>query len=377
MRSKCIAFLVAAAIGLGTFTTARAVPANEGKPIDVVLCLDVSGSMQGLINSAKIKLWDIVNELAKVKPTPQLRVALYSYGHSTYDPKAGWVRKDIDLTTDLDEVYKKLNALNINGGEEYVARVSLTALTEQKWSDDKDALRLVFVCGNEAVDQDREVKLNVVSDMAKKKGVIINTIYCNWGKPGEELGWKTFASDSAGKYAMIEHNQRVVQIDTPYDKDLMTLNNKLNDTFLAFGRREALEKKENQVRQDANANAAGAPAGASRVQAKGGALYKNSDWCVVSRAMDDPKFDITKVPEAELPEEFKKVKPEERKAYLEKKIAERKKIQQEIADVSTKRTKYLNEEMKKHASDADKQLDTALKVMIKEQAGAKGIKIPD
>ena len=131
--------------------TAKANPADQGRHVDVVLCLDVSGSMDGLVNSAKVKLWDIVNELAKVKPAPQLRVGLYSYGHTTYDPKAGWVRKESDLTTDLDEVYKKLNGLTINGGEEYVARVCHYALTDQKWAEGKDALRLIFVCGNEQI----------------------------------------------------------------------------------------------------------------------------------------------------------------------------------------------------------------------------------
>ena len=43
----------------------------EGKAIDLVICLDVSGSMDGLIDSAKIRLWDIVNELARIKPTPE------------------------------------------------------------------------------------------------------------------------------------------------------------------------------------------------------------------------------------------------------------------------------------------------------------------
>src|SRR6266542_6074105 len=78
------------------------------KPIDVVICLDTSNSMDGLIGSAKKKLWDIVNDLAKAKPTPQLRVALYSYGNDTYDSKTGWVRKDVDLTNDLDKVSEKL-----------------------------------------------------------------------------------------------------------------------------------------------------------------------------------------------------------------------------------------------------------------------------
>ena len=81
--------------------------------------------MRGLIDSARIKIWDIVNDLAKAKPTPYLRVALYTYGGSgpDYPAQAGWVRKELDLTTDLDELYKALNAPKRAGSTEYVARV--------------------------------------------------------------------------------------------------------------------------------------------------------------------------------------------------------------------------------------------------------------
>src|SRR5437868_5903804 len=112
---------------------------TAAKPIDVVVCLDVSSSMDGLIASAKLKLWDVVNDLARARPAPDLRVALYSYGHNGYDPNAGWVRKELDLTTDLDEVYRQLNRLAANtvrGGDEYVARVCRDALRDQKWSAD-------------------------------------------------------------------------------------------------------------------------------------------------------------------------------------------------------------------------------------------------
>src|SRR3954468_6404974 len=93
-------------------------PAPAGKPraVDVVLALDTSNSMDGLIDSAKRKVWAIVNDLAKIDPAPTLRVALYSYGNDTYDAKAGWVRKDLDLTGDLDAVYKQLFALTTQGG---------------------------------------------------------------------------------------------------------------------------------------------------------------------------------------------------------------------------------------------------------------------
>ena len=87
--------LALALLGLAAAPQAEACgPKRAGKAIDVVICLDVSNSMDGLIASAKTKLWDIVNDLARAKPTPNLRVALYSYGNDGYDAKIGWVRKE-------------------------------------------------------------------------------------------------------------------------------------------------------------------------------------------------------------------------------------------------------------------------------------------
>ena len=46
---------------------------DQSRQIDVVLALDVSGAMSGLIDSAKQRLWDIVNELGRAQPQPELR----------------------------------------------------------------------------------------------------------------------------------------------------------------------------------------------------------------------------------------------------------------------------------------------------------------
>src|SRR5262245_9153733 len=199
--------LSAAVLLLGALPVHAQPAAEVGKPIDVAICLDVSGSMQGLMNSTKVKLWDIVNELARAKPTPNLRVALYSYGHNSYEPAKGWVRKDADLTTDLDEVYKKLNALTINGGEEYVARVTRDALNELKWSEDASALRLIFVAGNEPATQDPDVKLETVAALAGKKGVLINTIYCGNPDNAEAAGWRDYAAMAKGRFASIDQDR--------------------------------------------------------------------------------------------------------------------------------------------------------------------------
>src|SRR5262245_24573124 len=140
---RIAAFVSAVALAVGVALPLRAdeaKPADKpaevkevvGKPIDLVICLDVSGSMDGLIASAKIQLWNIVNELARIKPTPNLRVAVYSYGATRFKAEKGWVNKEVDLTEDLDDVYRVLNGLKTGGGDEYVARVTKTAIEEQK-----------------------------------------------------------------------------------------------------------------------------------------------------------------------------------------------------------------------------------------------------
>jgi len=48
---------------------------NGAKRVDLVIALDTSSSMDGLIDAARQKLWDVVNLLSHAKPTPVLRRA--------------------------------------------------------------------------------------------------------------------------------------------------------------------------------------------------------------------------------------------------------------------------------------------------------------
>ncbi len=376
-RSWFARLMLAFAVVVGSSSLVPAAPVKPEAPdVDVVLCLDVSGSMNGLIDSAKARLWDIVNDLGKVKPTPNLRVALYSYGHTTYPADKGWVRKEIDLTTDLDAVYQKLTALTINGGTELVARVTRDALEEQKWSPNKKALRLIFVCGNEPADQDKQVTLKSVADRALKQDVIINTIYCGLDNHPEAQGWKDFAKMCEGRFVSINQNQGTVAVATPYDKELATLSSQLNTTYVAYGRL-GKEKAENQQRQDEAVKKLGSGAAAARGVTKGGALYRNSEWDLVDRCKEDAKFDVTKMPVEQLPEVMRKMKPEERVKYIKDKQAEREKLQKEIAALNAKRAEYIRTEAKKQATQADKALDEAVRGTVRDQAAKKGIKIPD
>ena len=91
---------------------------------------------------------------------------------------------------------------------------------------------------------------------------------------------------------------------------------------------------------------------------------------------DDPKFDVKSVKEEDLPEEMRKLKPDERVEYLKKKAAERDAIKKEIEAVAAKRQKHLDEEARKQPkTEGEQALDEALKGIIRDQAAAKGFTV--
>ena len=137
-RLAALAAFFAPCLGAAADTLA---PNDARRDVDVVIALDVSGSMEGLIESAKQRLWDITNELARARPVPALRVAILTYGNPTYGEQAGYVRVDLPFTADLDAVNATLFAFRTDGGEEYVARAIQTSLDSLQWSPESDALR--------------------------------------------------------------------------------------------------------------------------------------------------------------------------------------------------------------------------------------------
>src|SRR5690606_16504359 len=175
---------------------AAAAHAEDTEPrrdVDLVLALDVSTSMDGLIESAKQRLWDVANELAQARPTPNLRVALLTYGNPSYGEQSGFVRIDLPFTADLDAVSERLFALGTNGGQEYVARVLHASLASLEWSGAQDALQMIFVAGNESAAQDPRIPIEHAVSTAAARGIVVNAVYC--GREGDAIAatWQRVA----------------------------------------------------------------------------------------------------------------------------------------------------------------------------------------
>ncbi len=378
IRTIILAVVVVIALTLVvSFTFAADPPAKPavaadketpGRTVDLAICLDTSNSMDGLIDSAKQKLWAVVNELATAKPHPKFRVALYQYGNDGLNRESGWVERVCDLTDDLDTIYGKLFALKTHGGTEYVARVIKNATEDLKWSGDKNALKIIFVAGNEPATQDEATnKLQDVCTAAASKGIIVNTIYC--GKQ-DEGGWADAARWADGQYASIDQDKGTVVISTPYDKKLADLSVKVNETYVPYGK-AGKDGLGNQAAQEGNAASVGSVAHAQRAAAKSSGLYNNARWDLVD-ASGEKDFDLAKVAEEDLPDNMKKMTAEERAKYVQEQAKNRAAVQQEIKELSAKREESVKQQMADKGLKEDSSFDAALRDAIRKQASAKG-----
>jgi hypothetical protein len=349
---------------LSALTTLPAPP----RPVDLAICLDTSGSMEGLIESAKQKLWAIVNELATAQPTPRLRVALLTYGNTGHNARQGWVQVDVALTDDLDMVSQKLFALRTDGGEEYVGRV-LDRAAGLEWTDSDDALKLVVVAGNESADQDKEVSFRDACRGLIARGIMVNSIYCGWETHDDALLWHEVARLADGQFACIDQNSGTVVVETPFDIELSSLSSALNETYIPVGM-EGAAGFVNQQAQDANASAASAAAGASRAQTKAQGIY-NCSWDLVD-ACRNGQMKIGDVETADLPDNMRTMSIQERGAYVDEMYRKRSAIQALINDLAAKRQAVVEAHMKDRALDDSKSFDQALRRAVREQAAKKG-----
>lgn len=344
---------------------------KENNIVKIALLLDTSNSMDGLINQAKAQLWDIVNQFSYAKcgkgHRPSLQIALYQYGNDGLSSREGYIQQVIGFSSDLDEISEKLFSLSTNGGEEYCGQVIHTSLRQLDWGKNPDNLKMIFIAGNEPFTQGKLNYRDAVTN-AREKDVIVNTIFCGNYQQGINTDWKKGATLTGGEYMAIDHNKRIVHIDTPYDDVIIKLNSKLNSTYISYGAMGSA-KLQLQSRQDDNAMEMEEAVAVKRAVSKSSGMYNNSTWDLID-ASEDEEFDVASINKEELPIALRNKSKAELTALISEKKAERKRIQKEIKDLNAKRESYINKQAKQEKGE----LENALLKAIKRQAATKKFK---
>ena len=337
------------------------------KFIKVALLLDTSNSMDGLIDQAKAQLWDIVSELSFAKcgnEKPNLQIALYEYGNDNLNSDEGYIRQVLGFSSDLDEISKQLFSLTTNGGNEFCGHVIQTSLNQLTWGTHENDLKLIFIAGNEPFTQGK-INYRDATKQAHQNNVSVNTIFCGDYQQGITTYWKDGADRTHGNYMAINHNDVTTYIATPYDEQILKLNQKLNKTYVAYGS-AGKQKMMEQAEQDINAKGYSDANAVSRTVSKSSHLYKNSSWDLVDAA-EDAAFEYETLKKEELPHELKDKSTSEIKQYIEAKSRERSNIQKEIQQLNEKRRKYILSQQNQKSNG----LENAMMTAIKSQASKK------
>ena len=351
---------------------------KNGPKIQAAILLDVSNSMDGLIEQAKAQLWTMVNVMGKAKcngETPQIEIALYEYGRDNNDLKKGYVKQITPFTSDLDNLSQKLFQLTTNGGQEYCGYVIHTSLNELNWDTASANYKVIFISGNEDFLQGN-ISYTLACTEAKNKGVIVNTIYCGDRLQGIKEHWNLLGECGNGSFTNINSDAKPEDIPTPYDSTLITLNNKLNGTYLSYGYM-GRSKKELQAGMDVANSNINSYAGVNRAVSKSSSkTYNNSSWDLVDAKADDNKI-LEKVDFKTLPDSLQKKSKAELEVIVNQKSTERASIQKEMQNVNTKREAYIAAEKikKAKAGNNSQTLESEVEKIIREQAKRFNMKI--
>lgn len=342
--------------------------ATASQKIQVAILLDVSNSMDGLIQQAKAQLWNMVSVMGKVKcanGNPNIEIALYEYGRSTNDLKAGYVKQITGFTSDLDQLSQDLFKLTTNGGNEYCGHVIYTSLDELKWDSLSSSYKVIFIAGNEDFLQG-DIQYTQSCDKAKRKGVIVNTIYCGDRMQGIREHWNLGGECGDGSFTNINQNARIEDIPTPYDTTLVTLNQKLNSTYIGYG--DFGITKSYRMDNADRVNGFSSSVSAKRITVKGNnKLYKNPSWDLVDANADDSTI-VSKVDMKTLPDSLKNKSRVELREIVDNKTKERAVIQKEILTVSSQREKYIEVEKSKSVTTNNTQtLETEIEKIVRSQ----------
>ena len=347
------------------------VPADAPR-IEAVFVLDTTGSMSGLIEGAKQKIWSIANQLASAQNGPQVRLGLIGYR----DRGDHYVTRRFDLSEDVDALYAQLRQFSADGGgdgPESVNQALHEAVTRIGWSTDQGVYRVIFLVGDAPphMDYSNDVPYPKSVELAKAKGIVINAIQCGRDVNTARI-WQTIAASGQGAFSAIAQDGGMVAIATPMDDELGRLNTELAATALGYG---SAADKDDLLGKMERALAAAPAAVASRLSylsKKGGKL--NSGRPDLVDAVGSGEVALEEVPNEALPGEMQEMSRDEQHVYLRQKTAERETLRQRIATLAEQRDAYVaKEQAKLEAEGKGDGFDAEVMESIRKQAVDYGI----
>jgi hypothetical protein len=344
--------------------------------IEVVFVLDTTGSMSGLIEGAKQKIFSIASRIATGKPTPRLKVGLVAYR----DVGDEYVTKRFDLSEDLDTVFTHLRQFRADGGgdtPEHVGRGLGEAVSKMSWSDNRETMKIIFLVGDAPpAERGDQWSFKHWAKQARERRIVVNTVRC--GGDGETAtAWKYAAKLTDGTFDTIGQEGGMLAVATPYDAELAKVNAEIAAKTLYTGSVAVQAANRGRAAQMAEL----APeAAAERIsymkKARSGGSAMGAKVASSAPAAVGGAVDLVEKPEAlasvdadELPAELQGLKKEEQAAKVKQLADERKALEEKAAKLAAERDEW----RAKNVAEKRDSFDDNVMKSVKAQAASYGV----
>lgn len=359
-------------------TLAQTPDSTQEKPrLEMVFVLDTTGSMGGLLDGAKQKIWSIVNNVLKSPNHPSVRVGLVAYR----DHGDAYVTKVTPLTADLDKVYGTLMDYRAEGGgdtPEDVRQALADGVHRAGWSLRAPHLaQVLFLVGDAPPHDDygQEPSTLGTAAQAVRAGLVVNTIECG---PAEDTraAWQSIARHGEGGFFAIAEDGGIQSIPTPYDKPLAALGAKMGQTYVAYGGSAGgrRAKASGAAAMEARVTAA-APASAAADRAVNKAINGNAYDGDLLQGLENGSVRLESVKEDALPDDLRKLPPAARKQEVLRRLAARRAMRTQVLQLSQKRDAYLAAASKKRSGGKLSGFDAAVNAALRKELAPKGIRL--
>jgi hypothetical protein len=216
-------------------------PSRSREVIDVVFCLDLSGSTNGLIDDVRERIWEVINQVNSYRPAPEFRIGVVGFSRPSFGAKTGYVKILQDLTGDFDQLNHELYKLkpSIEKGDQLVGQALKVSIKNMSWSGESGSLKVIYLVGNGMVNMGYNNDYRDACEMAVKNNIIINTLYCRTRNNAEkELpGWREIARLSGGEQHDIRIHKRTPLVLTSPDLiEFRQLAANFSATYLYYGK---------------------------------------------------------------------------------------------------------------------------------------------
>jgi Mg-chelatase subunit ChlD len=183
-----------------------------GKPsIDVVFCVDSTGSMADEIQVIQEKIKDMAARIKSGQPVPYVRFGLVTYRDRGDD----YIVKKWDFTDNINKFQSNVNTLVADGGgdtKEAVNEALHASINELSWDGSQSTRKLLFLIGDAGPHTDYNNGLDYHDECvaARKKGIKLYTLGCSGIEEDGDPEFREIAEATGGTFDYLTYRQQFV-----------------------------------------------------------------------------------------------------------------------------------------------------------------------